>query len=118
MSDAVAQKLMATTAERAVLLSSYAERFPTGRAVSHDDALDLLRRTYVPPQYQATELAELVTRGLVVRQDDGTYLRVERPVRHVEAAVVRAPEHSPLGELHRAVLPLIDQRLRELGLIS
>lgn len=108
---------IAATADRVAVLNAYAERFPTDRPVSLDGALDLLRLMYVPPKFRAGELAELVTRGLVVRQDDDTYLRAARPSRPEDKANTRS-DNPEYAAFRAGVLSIVDERLRQLGLIS
>lgn len=101
---------------RIALLVVYAEQFPAGQAVSEDDARHRLLRSGVPRAYLDNELADLVGRGMLRHEADGTYVRpLQR--RDPEPATLRDDNPEYAG-FRAGVLKIVDERLRELGLIA
>jgi hypothetical protein len=98
-----------------VELGYYADMLPTDRALSEDDVVRALRRVGVTQTSEA--VYSLIEAGHLVRLEDGS-LRRRNLAPRKEAPMTSRDENPQRAELRRAVREIVDERLRELGLIA
>ncbi|MCW3048852.1 MAG: hypothetical protein JWO74_3136 [Solirubrobacterales bacterium] len=103
--------------QRLLQLTALAERFPDGQAVSEEEARRLLLRCAVPRAYLDHELMSLVERGMLRRQEDGTYAR-PLPRREPEPTTATQGDNPEFAGFRTAVLTILDEWARSRGLVS
>jgi hypothetical protein len=117
MTTVAPMPLFGSPEQRVLQLTTLAEHFPAGQAVSEEQARRLLLRCAVPRAYVDHELMSLVERGLLHRQEDATYAR-PLPRREPEPATPTRGDNPEYEGFRTAVLTILDEWARSRGLIA
>jgi hypothetical protein len=114
---------MTMIGDQRTLYEAYVSRLTVGEPIPDAELKETLAKFLIPSSYRERVIQDLVQFGFVKRNDDGTYTRLSSDPAPVAQPDPVLPDGTPgdnpeFPAFRASVRQLVDERVRELGLIA